>query len=95
MEIHLRPLRALGLDYEKPDGGFYFWISLPEGMKVRSLMQTCHAAGVSITSGDMFLLREAEQPYIRLCYTHEDIDQIDAGMSILTRILSSQKEVSR
>lgn len=95
LESHLRPLRALGLNYEKPDGGFYFWISLPEGMKVRSLMQTCHEAGVSITSGDMFLLREAEQPFIRLCYTHEDIDQIDTGMSILTRILSSQKEVSR
>lgn len=95
MESQLRPLRSIGLDYEMPAGGFYFWISLPEGMKARQLMERCMEAGVSFTCGDMFLLREAEQPYIRLCFTHEGAEQIEHGMSILTHVLYQQKEDSR
>lgn len=92
MEAHLQPLTALGLQYEKAAGGFYFWVSLPEGVEARKLMQTCRQKGVSFTCGDMFLLRHAEQPYIRLCFTHEPPSQIERGMSIISEILTRQKE---
>jgi DNA-binding transcriptional MocR family regulator len=94
MESQLEPLRAHGVHYEKAAGGFYFWVSLPEEVEPRKLMHTCMKEGVSFTCGDMFLLREAEQPYIRLCYTHERAEQIEKGMSILTHVLYSQKEDS-
>lgn len=92
MESRLKPLRSLGLSYEKAAGGFYFWVSLPEEIQPRKLMKRCMEEGVSFTCGDMFLLREAEQPYIRLCYTHEGADRIKQGMSILSHVLHAQKE---
>lgn len=95
MESHLDSLRHLGIRYEIPAGGFYFWIALPEGIEARTLAQRCRAAGVSFASGDMFLLREVEQPYIRLCYTHEGEEAIHAGMSILSKTLRELMEETR
>jgi DNA-binding transcriptional MocR family regulator len=93
MEVHLARLKDLGISYEKPFGGFYYWVSLPEEIHARSFMKACQARGVSITCGDMFLLREAEQRFIRLCYTHEPSSLIEQGMSILSEVL--RKELSR
>ncbi|MCG6197505.1 aminotransferase class I/II-fold pyridoxal phosphate-dependent enzyme, partial [Anoxybacillus sp. LAT_38] len=66
MERHLERLRPLGIRWERPAGGFYFWLSLPEEINPRRLMTLCREQGVLLACGDMFLLREAEQPYIRL-----------------------------
>jgi DNA-binding transcriptional MocR family regulator len=93
METHLSRLREWGLSYEKPSGGFYYWISLPHELNARSLMIACQKRGVSFACGDMFLLREADQRYIRLCYTHEPAAQIERGMSILSEVI--RKELSR
>jgi DNA-binding transcriptional MocR family regulator len=95
MEAYLDSLRSLGISYEKPQGGFYYWVSLPEGIEARKLMLRCRAAGVSFASGDAFLLREVEQPYIRLCYTHEGEEAIHAGMSVLAKTLVELMEGSR
>ncbi|MFM1654000.1 PLP-dependent aminotransferase family protein [Brevibacillus sp. B_LB10_24] len=95
MERHLASLSALELAYEKPAGGFYFWISLPEGLDVREVLQDCLSQGVSFACGDMFLTREAVQPFIRLCFTHETAGQIDAGMAILASVLHKRKESLR
>ena len=94
MESQLDALRPMGIGYEKPEGGFYFWISLPETIQARKLMLACRQAGVAFASGDMFLLREVEQPYIRLCYAHEGVAEIKAGMAILSETIRKQLEGS-
>jgi DNA-binding transcriptional MocR family regulator len=93
MEQYLAPLAQLGISYEKPKGGFFYWISLPEEINPRKLMQICRKQGVSFPCGDMFLLREAEQRYIRLCFTHEQSDRIKRGMSIICEVLRTRKEI--
>ncbi|GAA4703513.1 PLP-dependent aminotransferase family protein [Brevibacillus fulvus] len=94
MGHYLEKLKRLGFSYEKPAGGFYYWIALPEEIDARQLMLVCRRHGVSFTCGDMFLLREAEQRFIRLCYTHEPQEQIERGMSILADVLQARKEFS-
>ncbi|EMT54810.1 transcriptional regulator [Brevibacillus borstelensis AK1] len=93
MESHLDRFSPLGIRYERPKGGFYFWVSLPEEINPRKLMARCLERGVSFTCGDMFLLREAEQPYIRLCFTHERSEKIDRGMKIIAEVLQQGKEL--
>jgi len=95
MEQHLARLVPLGVRYERPHGGFYYWVSMPDEINTRDLMLACREAGVSFTCGDMFLLREAEQRYIRLCFTHEPVDQIERGMAILAQVLQQRKELVR
>jgi len=92
MESYLQEWTSYGCSYRKPRGGFYYWVSLPEKINARDLMIACQKQGVSITCGDMFLLRETDQRYIRLCYTHEPVEQIEKGMAILTEVL--RKELS-
>ncbi|MFY0545264.1 PLP-dependent aminotransferase family protein [Brevibacillus sp. H7] len=92
MEKHLAALQPYGVTYEKPEGGFYFWVCMPEEINTRKLMQECRSLGVSFTCGDMFLLREAEQRFIRLCFTHERPEQIERGMALLAHVLESRKE---
>ncbi|USG67314.1 PLP-dependent aminotransferase family protein [Brevibacillus ruminantium] len=92
MAGHLDRFFPLGIRYEHPAGGFYFWVSLPEEIHARKLMNDCAKQGVSFTCGDMFLSREAEQPFIRLCFTHERSEQIDRGMRIIDDVLQTRKE---
>jgi DNA-binding transcriptional MocR family regulator len=92
MEKHLAALQPHGVTYDKPAGGFYFWVSLPEEINTRKLMEECRTRGVSFACGDMFLLREAEQRFIRLCFTHEHPEQIERGMALLADVLQSRKE---
>lgn len=93
MEHYLHKLSAYGISYDQPQGGFYYWISIPEEINARNLMEACKKRGVLIASGDMFLLREAEQRYIRLCFTHEDAEQIEKGMAVLASILQQGGEI--
>ncbi|RNB87782.1 PLP-dependent aminotransferase family protein [Brevibacillus fluminis] len=92
MQKHLVRMKPLGVHFEPTSGGFYYWVSLPEGMNARELMQRCHQRGLSIVSGDMFLLREAIQPYVRLCYSHETEEEIARGMEIMDELLREGKE---
>ncbi|MEJ8546755.1 PLP-dependent aminotransferase family protein [Brevibacillus borstelensis] len=93
MESHLDRFLPLGIRYERPRGGFYYWVSLPEEINPRKLMTRCLQRGVSFTCGDMFLPRVAEQPYIRLCFTHERSEKIDRGMKIIAEVLQQRKEL--
>jgi len=94
MGMHLARLKELGVAFEKPEGGFYYWVSLPENVDVREVLRECMSHGVTFACGDMFLPREAIQPYLRLCYAHESCEAIQAGMDILANVLRKRKELS-
>lgn len=87
MGEYLSQLRSTGLSYTPPRGGFYYWVALPEHQKPSEILATAVSHGVMLATGDRFLTREADQPYIRLCYSHEPVEQIATGMRILSAIL--------
>lgn len=87
MEKHLAGLRSMGVSFTPSSGGFYLWVGLPEGFNPMELLQKASEQGVLFATGDMFLTREVQQPYIRLSYSHEDGKQIEQGMRILSSIL--------
>ncbi|MGZ4112500.1 MAG: aminotransferase-like domain-containing protein, partial [Tumebacillaceae bacterium] len=91
MGRYLQKLIPYGISYTPPRGGFYYWVSLPEQIKPYEILQEAISQGVLFATGDMFLSRETEQPFIRLCYSHEPIEQIEIGMERLTEILSGSE----
>ncbi|MBO8164955.1 MAG: PLP-dependent aminotransferase family protein [Brevibacillus sp.] len=93
MGRHLKQLKALGLSYEEPHGGFYYWVALPPETDARDVLRQCLTQGVAFACGDMFLTREAVQPFIRLCFSHEPIEKIDTGMTILAKVLMKRREL--
>ncbi|MFC4766478.1 PLP-dependent aminotransferase family protein [Effusibacillus consociatus] len=90
----LDSLTPLGISFEPTAGGFYYWVSLPEGIQPKEILKESISGGVLFAPGDMFLARETDQPFIRLCYSYENSEQIEAGMEILTSILRTRKEMS-
>ncbi len=93
MNRQLAALHPFGVRYEEPAGGFYYWVALPDNMDARALMQSCLNRGVAFASGDMFLLRDAVQPYLRLCFTHETADKIQQGMNVIKEMLLTERSV--
>lgn len=87
MDKHLSALVAKGVSYAKPSGGFYDWVSLPEQVSPKELLQEAIRQNVVFATGDLFLPRETEQPYIRLCYSYETEAGIEKGMRILASLL--------
>ncbi|ASS74658.1 transcriptional regulator [Tumebacillus algifaecis] len=87
MDEHLRQLIPKGISYMTPTGGFYYWVSLPEQVSPKELLQKAIEQNVVFATGDMFLPRETEQPFIRLCYSHETEAGIEQGMRILSSLL--------
>lgn len=90
MGQHLQRLTSHGISYSEPQGGFYYWVALPEHMQPYEILQASIAQGVLFATGDMFLSRETEQPYIRLCYSHEPTERIEQGMHRFESILKKQ-----
>lgn len=83
MESFLQRMTKFDLSYDQVTGGFYYWISLPEDLDVRELLLESMQEGVLFATGDMFLARETDQPYIRLSFSFETEERITLGMEKL------------
>ncbi|WP_240689193.1 PLP-dependent aminotransferase family protein [Ammoniphilus sp. YIM 78166] len=88
MESFLQRMKPSGLSYDQAGGGFYYWISLPENLDVRELLLESMKEGVLFATGDMFLARETQQPYIRLSFSFETEERIREGMEKLETAFS-------
>ena len=89
MDLHLQKLaRRFHLSYEKPSGGVYFWVRLPEGMKAAELLAQAQKEGVTFIPGDLFDPRhKLGRDHIRLNFSYPRLERIDQGMQMLERAL--------
>jgi 2-aminoadipate transaminase len=65
--------------FQKPEGGYFMWVTLPEGTDVSALFQAASERGVQIVKGTDFLLEGGENT-LRLAYSGVTLDQIDEGV---------------
>lgn len=69
-------------EYQLPDGGYFMWVSLPEGTDVDRLFTAAGERGVAFVKGTDFLL-EGGQNTMRLAYSGVTADQIGEGIKRL------------
>jgi DNA-binding transcriptional MocR family regulator len=72
--------------FVEPEGGYFMWVTLPEGTDVAALAQGASERGVSFVKGTDFLL-EGGANTLRLAYSGVTPDQIDEGVSRLAQAL--------
>jgi 2-aminoadipate transaminase len=72
--------------YQAPDGGYFMWVELPEGVDVAELFEAAAARGVQFVKGSDFLLEGGENA-LRLAYSGVTADEIDEGVSRLAEAL--------
>lgn len=88
MEAALHRHVGRAATWTRPDGGYFFWLTLPEGSDCVSLRAKARSAGVGFQPGSIF----GEDPMLRRClrlsFAHYALDGIEEGMSRLGRLLA-------
>jgi DNA-binding transcriptional MocR family regulator len=71
-----------------PQGGYFMWVTLPEGTDVGALFQAAADRGVAFVKGTDFLLDGGENT-LRLAYSGVTPEQIDVGVARLAEAYRS------
>ena len=77
-----------GVQWTKPRGGFFVWITLPDGLSALDVMQKAEKAGLWILAGDAFFAEKPTGPHIRLAYSYVEEDKIREGIQKLATLLN-------
>jgi 2-aminoadipate transaminase len=65
--------------FTPPQGGYFMWVTLPEGSDIDQIFTAAQERGVAIVKGTDFLL-EGGRNTLRLAYSGVTVDQIDEGI---------------
>lgn len=80
-------------DFVPPEGGYFMWVTLPEGTDVDALHKAAAELGVAFVKGTDFLL-EGGRNTLRLAYSGVTTEQIEEGVARLAAAVRSL-EVAR
>jgi 2-aminoadipate transaminase len=75
-------------EYVAPEGGYFMWVTLPEGTDVGTLFSLAGELGVAFVKGTDFLLDGGENT-LRLAYSGVTPEQIDDGVKLLAEAYRS------
>jgi 2-aminoadipate transaminase len=78
------------VEYSTPQGGFFFWLRLPEVMDATELRNNARTFKVDFRPGTLFSSRGELKDYIRLCYVHYEAEEIEEGIMRLRQCLESK-----
>ncbi|WP_234945927.1 MocR-like pyridoxine biosynthesis transcription factor PdxR [Caldanaerobius fijiensis] len=81
-----------GIQFEKPSGGLYIWIGLPEGYSSVKLYAMCLKRGVLIAPGNIFYPNYEEDNHFRLSFAALSYQEIDRGIDILSDAIGELME---
>lgn len=75
-------------EFIAPEGGYFMWVTLPQGTDVDALFSAAAELGVAFVKGTDFLLAGGENT-LRLAYSGVTVEQIDEGVQRLAEAYRS------
>jgi len=93
LERHMPP----GVTWTRPSGGFFVWLTLPEGVRADPLLERARARGLTFVPGARFFARGAPvcpgapgqtgggERNLRLAYSFVPPDEVERGVAILAQ----------
>ncbi len=90
LERHLPP----GSSWTEPEGGFFLWVTLPEGVDTEELLPRAAEAGVTYLPGQRFFVGDDGRGTrsARLSFSHCTPEELEAGVAALGRAAAAQLE---
>lgn len=76
-----------GVHWSDPDGGFFIWITLPDGVTVEDVQPTLRENGIEVSPGPIFYFHGGGEHALRLSYSFADEEQIETGVQTLGRAI--------
>jgi 2-aminoadipate transaminase len=92
----LELLLPAGTDWTVPAGGFYSWVTLPEGLDATAMLPRAVTARVAYVPGTGFYApadRELGRRNLRLSYCFPEADRIREGVRRLAGVVESELEM--
>ncbi len=72
-----------GVNWTRPTGGFFIWITLPEGVTGQQVADIAARQGVSVGLGERFFVNGGGEQNLRVSYSFNDADQINTGIKVI------------
>ena len=67
--------------WEKPGGGYFFWLELPEGADAEALAEAARAAGTGFLPGGACSNLGGMRHCLRLSFAHYSVSDIHEGIA--------------
>jgi len=91
LEAHLPD----GCTWTVPDGGFYVWLTVPEGVDTKAMLPRAVTARVAYASGTGFYADGFGSRQLRLSYCYPTPERITEGVRRLAAVLEAELDVMR
>jgi DNA-binding transcriptional MocR family regulator len=82
LQTHLGDL----VHYERPSGGFFFWLEMKDGRDMADLLPEAHQKGVGYQPGIKFSSQNGLRHFMRLCFAFYDVGGIEVGIDRLGKL---------
>ena len=83
----------LDCQWTHPDGGFYTWVTLPEGLDAKSMLPRAVRAQVAYVSGTAFYYNGEGADHMRLSFCYPTPERIREGIRRLSTVVNAEKEL--
>ncbi|MCP2168959.1 DNA-binding transcriptional regulator, MocR family, contains an aminotransferase domain [Goodfellowiella coeruleoviolacea] len=82
-----------GCTWTKPDGGFYVWVTVPEGVNTKAMLPRAVTQRVAYASGTGFYADRLGSRQMRLSYCYPTPERIREGVRRLANVLGDELEL--
>lgn len=92
--VMMRALEAeipAGTTWTRPSGGFFTWLTLPEGLDAGDVAARCADAGVAVVPGIPFFLDERGHRHLRVCFSRATTTEIEEGVARMAAVLAHEQ----
>jgi DNA-binding transcriptional MocR family regulator len=89
----LQALMPAGTTWTIPAGGFYSWLTLPEGLDATAMLPRAVAALVAYVPGTGFYVDGQGRQNLRLSYCYPEPERIREGVRRLASVMESELEL--
>jgi 2-aminoadipate transaminase len=77
----------------RPDGGFFLWLTLPEGLNSKEMLPLAVTELVAYTPGTAFYGDGRGAGHLRICYSHPTAENVAVGIKRLSNVINLQVEL--
>ena len=82
-----------GVTWTRPDGGYFLWLELPDGVDAQELNERAQAAGVAIVPGAGFFTGDRGQTTARLAFSFPSVADVREGAHRLSTLVRATVEL--
>ena len=82
-------LAGTGVTWNKPDGGMFLWLKLPDGMNAQALLPLAVARNVAYVPGAPFYSGTPDPSTLRLSFVTASVEQINTGIAALAQVFKA------